>query len=185
MTRIIPWTLPEVKGGSIGGYTERGGGSGGDDEDPVTVQHFDLTDLAFSTSSDSIYTISANKTVAKNATVDVKSLITGANLYISGLQALDLTGVASCMLLITSEVQLPRGNLVFNTVGRFAVDLATLAVSYSSIDSATITNLSTSSSGTASNVGIYLEGQANSLSVKLFAYNGNGEIIETLEKVIV
>lgn len=107
MSKIIPWNLPEVAGGSVGGYTP-------DPTPTPSVYPYDLDDIVYSTSFDL-----AGRTYANgNHHVYVKGLLT-----ISGVKILDSSSVSSIIATVTVNAgtitwtnYTSAGDIIDNTV---------------------------------------------------------------------
>lgn len=100
MAKIIPWTLPDVRGGSIGGYTPQ------PTPEPVTNYPFDLDGLVYS------FKGFVAKFNIKNESGSYWKILGVYNtLNISGVEILDATAVSS----VIANVTLPTGFVVTYT----------------------------------------------------------------------
>lgn len=115
MTRIIPWTLPPVKGGSIGGYTPQ------PTPEPVSNDPYDLSDVVLSMSYN-----------AESAVFNVNTnyWATSGHLNISGVKILNTVEVASVIALVEVSGTLVYGgtSTMTKTIGKdtYRVDLSSV-----------------------------------------------------------
>ena len=164
MARIIPWKLPDVKGGSIGGYTPRT-----DDAtpDPLSV-HYDFTDALFKGYGyDNLFYFNIqNKAYTAGSVADATTM---DNTSLSGVTLLDAIGVSSlsCVLECTSNA--PASYEIVN--GTIVVDLDPVTM---------IPSGCTAQAKILNNTTI---GQISAIISKMtfVVYNGDGEIIQTQE----
>ena len=166
MVKIIPWDLPQVAGGSIGGYTPKVDPQP-DPEPPQVFFNFD--DIMIEENSHTANSIYMN-IPSTNFTANVEKTVTPTSIkqgVISGVQPVDLIGVSSVQIVITLDdfqTSHVTGSLTLN------MDPVSQALTYVSGDmNVTLpTNWSN------------LTDQYAGISKYVCAvYNGNGEIIQT------
>lgn len=175
MTRIIPWTLPPVKGGSIGGYTPASG-----DSDPVTpVQYFDFSNAVFKIlSGGSEYVqgpmVSFTPSGTDTQVVSINGFYGSSTPFISGIAVVDLVGVSSVSVKYEGQTttdpyyDFSTDNLMMS------IDPLTLAVTFVSGDLNITKKLSGGQTGTSAPL-------KDTIKATFYVYNGNGEIIQSEE----
>lgn len=161
MSRIIPWNLPSVTGGSIGGYTPAP-----TPEPPEDKKFFDFTsvDVDYYGTSNTIVVYFPNtsiNTTSKNLTV---SSIIGT---LSGVTEINLVGVSSVSILVTASLSDPYVGGVQDLI--LSMDPITKAMTFVS---GTIDIKRTSGSASLNNQTLKIT------EYKCVVYNGNGEIIQ-------
>jgi len=181
MVRIIPWKLPDVAGGSVGGYTPRGGGGGGDDDPPEV--HYDFSSAQLGVS---YWTISPLISVGVGETKDINKGKTTNGTSVSGISIIDAVGVASIKMKIESTTEQSNG-VTYESVSFADIDPVTLIATLSSVSSATAEN-NGASSFSVSAIQIYRTLESftqQSLVLTFYVYDGNGEIIQQEEVTLV
>jgi hypothetical protein len=177
MVRIIPWKLPDVKGGSVGGYTPRNDGEGGDDELPAVF--FDFTDAALSGSKG----FTANDFTISSTPQEVTPTGLTYTGTITGIQAVDLTGVSSMQVKIKNVCVNYDVTIDTDATGGIIldVDILTYAISYSS---GKVSASKTGGSATRSSGYLWTsDPTGKDGTMQFFVYNGNGEIIQQSEEI--
>ena len=179
MVRIIPWSLPPVKGGSIGGYTPKVDPTPPTPDPEPPVQYYDFSSAGFTGNC----FISCNST---NIPANTPTDITGKGIYggasITGISAIDLVGVAALSVKVTSECT--RSGVTIETDSLvLSLDLLTYVPTFVG-GNATVTATSSQSGFTGGQV-FGVTGTLTSLVFTFYVFNSNGEVIQQEEVTVV
>lgn len=183
MTRIIPWTLPPVKGGSIGGYTPAPTPEPPEpDPDPVYVTADNLAVQSRPAAPGKIAAYFSNG-ASISAGSSRTSGLNGAGLTITGIELVNAVGIS------TIKVAVYPQKVAYNLQSYLQVtvttdeplivmnyDYMTKAATYlSSVFTATLKNNAASTTSSINSAEFIVD------HVVIYVYNGNGEILQQLE----
>ena len=182
MARVIPWNLPSVAGGSIGGYTPAP--TPPEPEDEVYLKFKDT--VIFARTSDNLRGATCGVDIGAGAT-GVKTFNSFYG-YFDGLEIVNLVGVSSIGLKVeakgytsNAEPTDPTYYIMGDLTAILDIDPVTLGISSFVSGSIDVdTNTMTSSVISVRTV------NSDSLTdapffdkLTLYVYNGNGEVIQT------
>ena len=168
MARIIPWNLPSVAGGSIGGYTPAP-----TPPEPEDQQYFDFSDAVISYNDQPNVCFihwSEQHGIAAGSdyTDDVAALTPTA---ISGIETVNLIGVSSVAIAVTTSQKVTT-NITYDASDvTFNWDFLTNSLS--------VRTGSFKAANTSASTRYVIAGEFSITQYDFYVYNGNGEVIQT------
>ena len=188
MVRIIPWSLPPVKGGSIGGYTPKVDPEPPTPEPEPPAQYFDFSSVSI-TGNDyhggSVHSTGSSIPAGTTATQTGDS----GYLKLSGIQVVDLIGVSSLSVKVAFSSKNQYNAAEWSSDDAiFSLDPLTYVATFVS---GTVTGDNSGGGSSASWIADATfapdatSWTVHSLTLTFYVYNGNGEIIQTEEVELV